>query len=450
MAVRTFDPQPIFMNVLPDAYEWAVDGYIPEDGITCILGKPGSGKTFGTMDAACCMATGLDCWGRRVGPPRMVIYIAADAGRGARLRLMAWIASHREALEDAGVKLVVDDQGREYLPNLLLYPHPVNLDLVSVANVIADIKAKGLKADVLCVDTLFHSSAGAKLTLPEELLPVLGHLENLMEALGVKTCLLVHHTNKKGEEYYGTIAFLASLAALILFAPKPLDDTAVKVSCLRMREDEPFQPFEIKMQKVTVKTKSDKFGRTERATLAVVPETGPAAQQPPVKEDKDLDFMEKVLAVHLGNAATNKQWFAEMVKAMPPKKDKATGEMKPGVSETTFLRWLKKIAELGHVILPADDDVTSQGYLYSIVAGPWAIQPGAAAVGLDGSTVTNHLHSIPEGGMEVDGGGFGDRQAPPNHRQTESGGGSIQGSEDGQDSPENEIDRMMRRLPKSW
>jgi len=44
MAARTFDPQPIFMNVLPSPVEWAIDGYIPEDGITCILGKPGSGK----------------------------------------------------------------------------------------------------------------------------------------------------------------------------------------------------------------------------------------------------------------------------------------------------------------------------------------------------------------------------------------------------------------------
>jgi hypothetical protein len=112
------------------------------------------------------------------------------------------------------------------------------------------------------------------------------------------------------------------------------------------------------------------------------------------------------------------KWFAAMVKAMPPKTDKATGEVKAGISETTFRRWLKKIAERGHVILPPENDVTSLGYMYSIVAGPWAIQPETVAFGMDGSAATNHRHSIPEGGIELNGGGFGGApstaKAPPN------------------------------------
>jgi hypothetical protein len=363
MAARTFDPQPIFMNVLPNAYEWAVDHYIPEEGITCFLGKPGSGKTFGTIDAACCMATGLNCWGRRTGPPRKVICIAADAGRNAELRIRAWIESHREELEAAGIELVVDANGNESLPNLLLWPKAVNLNKPSaVAAAIKDIEELELKADVLCVDTLFHSSLGAKLTLPEELLPVLGRLEELMEALGVKTCLLVHHTRRNDEEYFGTIAFEATIAAMILFKPKVKGKIAagIDVSCIRMREDDTFAPFEIKLQKWTVKTKPDKWGRDEREMMAVIPETRPAVQRPG-KEDRDLDFMEKVLAVQLGNRAAYKQWFAEMVGVMPQKMDKATGEMKPGIGETTFRRWLKQIAERGHVVLPPGDEVTSGG-----------------------------------------------------------------------------------------
>jgi len=437
MAVRTFDPQPIFMNVLPEAYEWAIDGYVPEDGITCFLGKPGSGKTFGTIDAACCMATGLKCWGRRTGPPRKVICIAADAGRNAELRIRAWIQSHREELEAAGIELIVDANGNESLPNLLLWPKAVNLHKSGeVAAAIQDIEELGLKADVLCVDTLFHSSLGAKLTLPEELLPVLGRLESLMEALGVKTCLLVHHTRRNDEEYFGTIAFEATIAAMVLFKLKVKGKIAggVDVSCIRMRVDDTFAPFEINLQKVTVKTKPDKWGRDERVMMAVIPDSGPAAQQP-VKEDKDLDFMEKALALNLGNQAAYKQWFAEMIRVMPQKVDKATGELKPGIGETTFRRWLKKIAERGHVILPPDDELSSLGYMYSIVAGPWAIQPETAHFGMDGSAATNRSHFHPYRGVEMNGGGFGDRQAPPNHSQMESGGGSSQGRAEGQDSP---------------
>jgi hypothetical protein len=413
--------------------EWAVDGYIPE-GMVCIVGKPSSFKTFGTIDAACCMATGLPCCGQRTGPPQKVIYIASDAGRSIRLRIRAWILAHLDVLKKAGVVLEVDVKGRHYLPNLKIYPTALNLsNPTELFEVLQDIRDEKISADVICIDTLFSVSVGSSLAKPEEALPILGHLDKLMKALGAKTCLIVHHTTKNGKGYFGTIALEAAAACMILFEKS--NETTAKVSCDKMQDGDKFKPFEIRLQKVTVKIKPDRFGRTEREPLAVIPETGAAATQQPVKEDKDLDFMERVLVLHLGNAATNRQWFDEMVKVMPPKKDKATGELKPGVSETTLLRWLKKIAELGHVTLPADDELTSQGYIYSIVAGPWAIQPGTVASGMGGSTVTNHLHSIPEGGMEVDGGGFGDHQAPPKHRQTESGGGSSQGRAEGKDSP---------------
>jgi hypothetical protein len=220
MGVRTFDPQPIYVNELSEPVEWAVDARIPEEGVTCFLGKPNGGKTFSAIDAACCMATGLNCWGQRVGPPRKVIYIAAEAASGVRLRIKAWIISHQDALKAAGIELVIDAQRRESLPNLLLYPHSVNLHRQNghpeeVAHAIMDITAKKLKAEVLIVDTLFSSSLGAKLTLPEELLPLLAELQKLMDALAVKTCLLVHHTTKEGETFFGTVAFEASLAPRI-------------------------------------------------------------------------------------------------------------------------------------------------------------------------------------------------------------------------------------------
>jgi len=438
MAVRTFDPQPIYMNVLPTPVEWAVDGRVPEYGITCFLGKPGSFKTFATIDAACCMATGLDCWGQKVGPPRKVIYIAADAGRGAQLRIIAWIISHLDALKAAGIELVEDAQGRKSLPKLLLYPAAVNLHglpphgSAEVAAAIADIEAKGLKADVLCVDTLFHSSLGAKLTLPEELLPILGELQNLMDALGAKTCLLVHHTTKEGEEYFGTVAFLATIEALIVFKAKPEDKTVVTVSCVRIREGDAFAPFEINLQKVTVKTEPDKFGRAEQETLAVVPGTAPAAQRPSKKEE-ELDFQEMVLAIHLRNCATAAQWLAKMIEVMPRKKNKTTGEMMPGMSERTFYRNLAVIVERGHVVLPTDP----QGGTYSIVGGPWAgIQPGSVFGFGPVAPAETTANCHPYKGVAVSGSGFADGvhcQSTAKALPNENGSGSSQGSEEGKE-----------------
>ena len=92
-----------------------------------------------------------------------------------------------------------------------------------------------------------------------------------------------------------------------------------------------------------------------------------------------VNAQEMVLVLYLDNAATNRQWFEQMVKAAPPKKDKQTGELKPGISERTFNRQRKEIVARGHAVVSG----TGQGKIYSIVAGPWA-QDGSASKGGSG------------------------------------------------------------------
>ena len=82
--------------------------------------------------------------------------------------------------------------------------------------------------------------------------------------------------------------------------------------------------------------------------------------------DRDLDAAERVLAVHLSNQATYTRWVAEVVKAMPPKVDKRTGELKPGISESKFRGLRKVLLERGRVV-----QVTSgEGGIYSVVRAP--------------------------------------------------------------------------------
>jgi hypothetical protein len=163
----------------------------------------------------------------------------------------------------------------------------------------------------------------------------LGELNKLMEALGVKTCLLVHHTTKDGEEYFGTVAFQASLSAMIRFEVKGDDKTTVTVSCMRMREGEAFEPFDIKLQKVTVKTRPDKWGRTEQEMLAVIPGAEAAALQPDTL-DKDMTLMATVLRTF--GPLTSGQ-FRDQMHAI------TTTKNKDGWSKATFNRRLKDFKE---------------------------------------------------------------------------------------------------------
>ena len=103
-----------------------------------------------------------------------------------------------------------------------------------------------------------------------------------------------------------------------------------------------------------------------------------------------VDAQEMVLARYLANAATNRQWFEQMVKAAPPKKDKQTGELKPGISERTFNRQRKEIVARGHAVVSG----TGQGKIYSIVAGPWAQNGNGGSGFLDRQTLPSTAKAL--------------------------------------------------------
>jgi hypothetical protein len=129
------------------------------------------------------------------------------------------------------------------------------------------------------------------------------------------------------------------------------------------------------------------------------------AARGPTKKDVQADFQERVLAVNLANRATYMQWFTEMIKVTPPKRDKATGGAKAGIGETTFRRQLRVIVvERRHAI--------NVGGFYSIVAGRWA-QPDSAA-----TDITATLGDGERTGGGSSGSHFSNSQLPPISSQT--------------------------------
>jgi hypothetical protein len=315
-----------------------------------------------------------------------------------------------DALEAAEIELVVDAQGRKSLPNLLVWPKPVNLHgLAAVAAAASDINELGLSCDVLIVDTLFHSAVGANLAKPEDLLPALFRLADLMDALKAKTCVLVHHTTKDGETYFGTVVFEATLAAMILFQ-KTADELTKEVSCMRMREDEAFKPFSIKMQKVTMKTHPDQFGRTERTMLSVIPGTAPAKPKRN-KVEESLDQMCLVLNLLLRNKATAAEWEKGMA-------DWMTKSGKKPMAQSTFFERLKLLKERGQIV--ADQ----YGY-YSVVTQPKEGVKGPSDGTGPRASLNNSDYSPFQGGVE-NRSGFGDSDELRKHSENENRSGSSQ------------------------
>jgi hypothetical protein len=376
---KKFVPRPIFTNKLLTPPEWAIDNFVPEAGITCLLGKPGSYKTFGAIGIAGCKASGLEFCGRWVGPPCKVLYIAADSPQGVELRIQGWIKAHRGILEEMGI--LDKDQPDLPFPNLLLLEKAVNLTKpLEVDEAIKDITELSIRAEVLTVDTLFHSSVGADLKLPEELLPLLEQLRRLMEAVGAKTCVLVHHTTKDRDEFYGSISGIATVAAIIRFDRE--NDTTATVTCVRVREGAPFDPFEIVLTKQTVKTLPDKRGRAEFEVLVTT--ASAHTEKKPLKEVRDLSQMEFILERLLKNKATRTAWM----KAMQNQTSSKDG--KGGWSEATFDRRLNKLKTQGRVSSTGDLNKPQQGDEYSVAYTEQAKANRAKAYGTTSTTATGN------------------------------------------------------------
>jgi hypothetical protein len=434
---RQFVPRPLFINKLVAPPEWAVDNLVPETGITCLLGKPGSFKTFGAIGIVCCKASGLEFCGRWVGPPCKTLYIAADSPQGVELRIQGWITAHRAILEEIGI--LDKDQPDLPFPNLLLLEKAVNLTKpLEVDEAIKDITGLSIHAEVLAVDTLFHSSVGADLKLPEELLPLLEQLTRLMEAVGAKTCVLVHHTTKDRDEFYGSISGIATVAAIIRFDKQ--NETTATVTCARMREGAPFDPFEIILTKQSVKTLPDKRGRTEFEVLVTIA-SAPAEKKPP-KEERDLQQMERFL-ISLGGKATYSRWFETARDLTAQKKDGKI--IKDGMSRKTFDRRLKELKKQGRVTVNGE----GQGAVYSWVKPedrPKGVQPerteGTATQ--EKTAVTNYRHVTPLMGSDGGDGGFGDQTSTVKHRQTENDGGSRETRTGANPVVETDLERMAR------
>jgi phage/plasmid primase-like uncharacterized protein len=69
--------------------QWLVDDYIEGDSLAQIFGDPGGGKSFVSIDLACCIATGTPWHGHAV-KQGAVFYIAGEGHNGLARRFKAW------------------------------------------------------------------------------------------------------------------------------------------------------------------------------------------------------------------------------------------------------------------------------------------------------------------------------------------------------------------------
>jgi hypothetical protein len=233
----------------------------------------------------------------------------------------------------------------------------------------------------------------------------LDQLRLLLAAVEAKASLLVHHSTKNGEEFFGSVSFMATVEAMIKSVVK--DPTSATVSCVRMREGAFFNPFDITFTKTKVKTLPNRQGIDEFEIL-VVASSSPASATANTKGKKQdqLGDMEFVLELHLGNKATRTEWMTKMQ------------NYGRGWSEPSFDKKLKLLKEQGRVAGGG-----GQNEYYSVAYTDQAKRArGSTTLSAQGGEPSeqnqpppNYPHLIPLKGDEGSEGSFGVQKVPSNH-----------------------------------
>tara|TARA_R110002051_G_scaffold189_2_gene802 strand:+ start:219 stop:2192 length:1974 start_codon:yes stop_codon:yes gene_type:complete len=97
------------------APKWVIKNVAEEDSLIGVFGSAKTGKSFVTVDMACCVATGKD-WHEKKTNQGLVLYIAGEGINGLSRRMLAWEQVHKQSLKDS--RLHYSQRGVQMLDDL--------------------------------------------------------------------------------------------------------------------------------------------------------------------------------------------------------------------------------------------------------------------------------------------------------------------------------------------
>ena len=187
-------------------------------GLNIVFGPSGSFKSFYALDASLTVAQS-----------RPVVYVAAEGVGGLCRRIDAWCEHYQQP------------SGSIYL--LCQEINLLNTDTIKeLIKLLSDIKPA-----VVVFDTLSRCIPGADENSAKEMSTVIRNASIIQQALGT-TIILIHHTNRaeRGERGSGTLRGAAD--AMIELAAN--GDGVIRVSCSKLKDDEPWLTEELRFQPV--------------------------------------------------------------------------------------------------------------------------------------------------------------------------------------------------------
>ncbi len=160
--------------------KWIVDDYIESDSLAQVFGDPGGGKSFVSIDIACCVATGTPWHGHQV-QKGAVFYIAGEGHNGLARRFKGWELGN-------GISLKAAPLFKSHRAAQLYDATEAALVAESIKQLSRDC---GHIPSMIVIDTLARNMGGDE-NSTQDMNAFIGHMDTYLRQ-DYKCCVLVVH-----------------------------------------------------------------------------------------------------------------------------------------------------------------------------------------------------------------------------------------------------------------
>lgn len=273
---------------------WLIDQLIPAKGFAALYGKPGSYKSFTALYLAAHIANGLEAFSRSTNQGD-VVYLAGEGGAGLKRRWDA-LKQHHSLPDDSRIAFVKAQLNLRSTPD-------------DAEALIKAVKAKGLKPQLLVVDTLARAFAGGNENSSEDMgafISVVGMIQAELDT----AIMIVHHSGKdEARGQRGHSSLLGAVDAELEVTKISDDDSPERIGRLKVTKQKDGEDgIEIGYRMVTVNLSTIDPDAT---SLALEPLSGPIAEtvrKPPKLTGNLADAMtalRKAIANHGDHVSSN-------------------------------------------------------------------------------------------------------------------------------------------------
>lgn len=210
---------------------YLVEKMIPANGFVGLYGESGIGKTFAALDMALAVATGEDCFGRKVQEGH-VLYVSAEGGRGIGKRAKAWLLYRGITPHDPDISWLIESL-------------PVYADSTDVDVLMRRIEEIERTPSLIVFDTLARCFEGNE-NQQEDMGRFVAGVDRLRQELGTAV-VIVHHTGLGNQRERGSSAFRGAADTMLQVTAEGAEIT---LTCSKQKDDEPFEDILLELQSV--------------------------------------------------------------------------------------------------------------------------------------------------------------------------------------------------------